>query len=235
VAPLVIDTPVLPLVEVAAEVSFTDQGAADTHTAVLDWGDGTTDDPAALVEPSGAAPGLVSGVHAFSEPGDHQVRVCVTDDADTGCAAADVTVLSPEAALEDAIDQLAAMDADPAVAAALADLDGTANSQPGALERLEQGDLVAALTKIRRAIQDLEESDADTSDAVRTLVLLAESVARDQLAIVGSLGLTSRGDLRQLDRIERDVADGRALFVAGDNVGAVTAYRAATQRALSLQ
>jgi PKD repeat protein len=59
---------------VDASATFTDPGVRDTHTAVWDWGDGTT------------APGLidqytVTGSHTYSAPGIYPVRLTVTDNA----------------------------------------------------------------------------------------------------------------------------------------------------------
>lgn len=56
---------------------FTDAGSADTHTATIDWGDGTSQ--AAMVE-QGAGSGTVRGQHLYADGGSHLVTVIVTDD-----------------------------------------------------------------------------------------------------------------------------------------------------------
>ncbi len=67
-------------------IPFTDPGAADTHTAVIDWGDGTFD-------PGTIAAGLILGNHIYPDDANAEVRVCVTDDdGDTGCDAIQVAV-----------------------------------------------------------------------------------------------------------------------------------------------
>ena len=67
-------------------VPFTDPGAADTHTAVIDWGDGAFD-------PGTIAAGRVLGNHIYPDDANAEVRVCVTDDdGDTGCDAIQVSV-----------------------------------------------------------------------------------------------------------------------------------------------
>jgi hypothetical protein len=64
--------------------TFTDPGLADTHTASLAWGDGTTA-PAAVGQ--GAGSGTVAATHAFTEPGVYVLELTVSDD-DGGAATA---------------------------------------------------------------------------------------------------------------------------------------------------
>jgi acetyl esterase/lipase len=54
-----------------------DPGRVDTHSAEVDWGDGTVE-PLALDQGSGSA--SVSGQHVYAAPGRHAVTVRVTDD-----------------------------------------------------------------------------------------------------------------------------------------------------------
>ena len=61
---------------VRLEGSFTDAGVLDTHTAVFDWGDGTTSD-GTIVESDGS--GTVSGTHIYARPGLYNVALTVTD------------------------------------------------------------------------------------------------------------------------------------------------------------
>lgn len=58
--------------------SFSDPGTGDTHTATVDWGDGTPVETAVVDEAGGA--GFVEADHAYSADGTHTVEVCVTDD-----------------------------------------------------------------------------------------------------------------------------------------------------------
>jgi PKD repeat protein len=55
--------------------TFTDPGTADTHTATIDWGDGTVDAGAV-----NQAADTVSGSHVYEDNGGNTVGVTVTDD-----------------------------------------------------------------------------------------------------------------------------------------------------------
>jgi hypothetical protein len=57
--------------------SFTDPGTFDTHSALIDWGDGTTS-PGTVTEQDGS--GSVAGAHVYAHTGTYQVKVTVTDD-----------------------------------------------------------------------------------------------------------------------------------------------------------
>ena len=59
-------------------VPFTDPGSADTHSATIDWGDGSTED--ADVTPSDDGGGTVTGSHTYGSGGDRTITVTVTDD-----------------------------------------------------------------------------------------------------------------------------------------------------------
>ena len=72
---------------VAVSTSFTDAGTLDTHSATVNWGDGTA------VLAVGAVAGGFSRSHTYAAAGTFTVTVCVTDDdGGVGCDAAVVTV-----------------------------------------------------------------------------------------------------------------------------------------------
>ncbi|MFS0638330.1 choice-of-anchor L domain-containing protein [Mesobacillus foraminis] len=62
--------------EAKLTAKFTDPGVLDTHTAVWDWGDGTTSN-GAVTEANGS--GSAAGKHLYTKPGVYNVTVTVTD------------------------------------------------------------------------------------------------------------------------------------------------------------
>ena len=58
---------------------FTDLGVEDTHTATIDWGDGTTSSGTVSVD---AGISTASGTYTYQDDGDFVVTVTVTDNAD---------------------------------------------------------------------------------------------------------------------------------------------------------
>ncbi|HEV8304998.1 MAG TPA: PKD domain-containing protein [Gemmatimonadales bacterium] len=75
----VITAPVEPLAvgeSVTASASFTDPGTLDTHTGIIDWGDGTSSS-AAVSEANGS--GSASGSHAYTTAGVYTLTLTITD------------------------------------------------------------------------------------------------------------------------------------------------------------
>ncbi len=65
-------------VPVTVSAPFTDADRLDTHTAVVDWGDGTTS-AGSVTEASAGVAGSVSGSHTYRAAGFYVVTVTVTD------------------------------------------------------------------------------------------------------------------------------------------------------------
>jgi PKD repeat protein len=62
---------------VSIVATFTDPGWLDTHTAIIDWGDGSVE-PGTVTETNGS--GVVSGSHVYGDNGVYKVIITVTDD-----------------------------------------------------------------------------------------------------------------------------------------------------------
>jgi Ca2+-binding RTX toxin-like protein len=73
--------------EVTLSASFADAGFLDTHTATIDWGDGTTS--SGVIDESGGA-GTVSGGHVYAQAGVYAVTLVVSD-GDGGTASRALT------------------------------------------------------------------------------------------------------------------------------------------------
>ena len=93
-------------------VTFNDLGTLDTHTATVEWGDGTGVQSAVVTEspfgPPGSTSGLdgtISGSHVYADNGLYDVAVCVTDD-DGATTCDDLTVTVANVAPTVAIDML---------------------------------------------------------------------------------------------------------------------------------
>jgi len=73
--------------------SFTDADIFDTHTATVNWGDGSPTQAATVTEPSGTNPGTLTAGHTYLTSGSYTVTVMVTDAANvSGSATLQVTV-----------------------------------------------------------------------------------------------------------------------------------------------
>ncbi|QDT78225.1 Bifunctional hemolysin/adenylate cyclase precursor [Gimesia maris] len=69
---------------------FTDLGSLDTHTASIDWGDGTDLEWVPVNELDGS--GTLNGNHAYALPGTYTITLTLTDD-DGGTTQAEVTAI----------------------------------------------------------------------------------------------------------------------------------------------
>ncbi|MFP3853498.1 MAG: PKD domain-containing protein [Anaerolineales bacterium] len=80
------------------QADFTDPGLADTHTAVVDWGDGNSGEVAVSQQAGG---GSLSASHVYGDNGDYAITVTVTDDdGASGSDQATVEVANLDPSLE---------------------------------------------------------------------------------------------------------------------------------------
>ncbi len=70
--------------------NFTDIGTEDTHTAIVDWGDGTAPQMVTVTEANGV--GTITGSHAYLAGGIFTISITLTDD-DTGVATSTTTAV----------------------------------------------------------------------------------------------------------------------------------------------
>jgi len=243
--------PVLSNLPVTVTASFDDQFAFDTHTATIDWGDGTvTDETEAdeFVEAVGAATvGRITHTHVYGSPGAYTVVITVLDD-DGGSVSEsfEITVLDPDAAIGEvanAIDDLLAMVTDPNAIALLLDArdalignnDGKANN--GALDHLEGDRLNPPFLRLSDAIASLLALDAtgaaSTFDLQATLVLGAQALA------VGSFERAAAANplpqaAQKLEDAAAAISDAASLALSGDFMAAVDRLREAVRITESL-
>jgi hypothetical protein len=217
--------------QVTLEGSFTDTGTLDTHTASIDWGDGSVDNLGTVV-------GSLSATHTYWAPCQCTITLTVTDD-DTGVGTAtrEIEVVDASGAIGNVIDRLLPA-SDPDVAAAINKLWGNNGGLDanGALDMLEKDNLVAALQKIGQALQYLEEAEAadpvlDLTHEKGLLALAAKSAA--VIAVREAEAVASRPkDVLKCQTATELIAQGDGLRLAPgfDFVGAVGKYLEAVRQ-----
>ncbi len=216
--------------------SFSDV-PADTHTAVVDWGNGETG-PALVDQTAGA----VAATYTYSETGVWDVVLTLTDDdgASVNVLRA-ITVYDGPGAISAVIQQIDVMlpfstpDTQLFLQGAREKLAG----QDGALAELQNDNPVAALQKIASAIAELKQAGtglSSTDSLMRLLTLVARSTA--QIALddaVAAIGTRPTPEQEQaLAQIELLMADGIASLAASDYEVAVQTFEMATVQALAL-
>jgi hypothetical protein len=94
---------------VTVTAAFTDVGTLDTHEAVIDWGDGSAPEPAALTHGSGS--GSILATHVYANGGVYTVTLTVIDD-DTGTTVATTTAVVMGAGVNNGVLQVVGTDGD---------------------------------------------------------------------------------------------------------------------------
>jgi hypothetical protein len=224
--------------------AFTDAGSADTHTAVINWGDAQL--TTGTVDP---VTRTVTGWHEYAT-GTHVSTIAVTLTDDDGASAQrtlPVTVVTPAGAVADAIADLAPLANSPApnapahqaLRAALDRLQGSNGGAgtDGAADHLAVLSLLPAVDQLSWCLVSLGIAEA-ADGTVRVpglkaqLVLTAKSLAVDAIR-QGRAAFTAPADLAALAQAELYLSDGDARHAAGDHPGATQRYYAALREILA--
>lgn len=145
----------------------------------------------------------------------------------------------------DAIDARLTTTVDPAVLSALAsardevagNVGGAADN--GAADKLADGDLVAAIVKLRAAIGHViaaeEHSAGDPTGSKDLLALVAEAITvQAQADAIAAVQPLNPGQEHQLQQIAELITSGPQRLAGGDHLGACEDYRQATAWAVAL-
>ncbi|MEJ7733120.1 MAG: PKD domain-containing protein [Polyangiaceae bacterium] len=231
--------------------SFTDPGLPDTHVAAIGWGDGATTGMAALDSFTAATGGAVGGVlatHAYAAAGTFTASLTVTDDdGGAGASAATIQVVDAAGALESVIDQLdALLPGRPKICAkalegARDDLDGNHGgaASNGALDKLQGGQLVAAMVKLQAALTHLEVAGGlcglDLESLQATVAVAAHAIAqKSYLDAVAESQPPSPSEVLELAVVQGWLESGAEALSVGDWLGAVSAFKLAVQTSSSM-
>lgn len=230
---------------------FDDAGLPDTHQVTIDWGDGSSSTHADLdgfTAATGAGTGSFKDAHVYATPGIYDIVATITDD-DGGATPASVSieVLDAAGAIESVVEDLESLQGaagEEQAAALQAVIDALIGSQSGgamngALDKLSDGDLNAALVHLHDAVVALEEAEALTGFELEgleaTLGLAAHVIAvTAQADALDALDSPSRGEQRQLDRISSAITEGANLLQSDAWLDGIEAFRVAVQIAVDL-
>jgi hypothetical protein len=239
-------------VPVQLAATFTDPGRADTQSASIAWGDGTTDTTfRTFSDARNGATGQLRDAYAYAAPGTYNIVATITDD-DRGATPAPFTVrvISIQHTIADVVQQIEVLlstATDPRVVAALVNarnqLVGNHGGTPptnGALDLLDANDPVGAITKLSAALAYLMTAESTGAGDLRALTellgLAAEGIATTAYyQATVAIPNPSRGQARTLSSIAELVAAGHALLASRQYTDACESFRQATQKALNLR
>jgi len=186
---VIVDVPfVLTGLPVTVSADFSDPGVRDHQTAMLDWGDGSSDADTSFDtfnEAFGDGMGALAQSHRYMLAGSYAIELSVVDDDDGADAESTVVrVLTPEQAVEEILDLLDGeiagasnnivrrilQKARRALAGSLVGI-----SKDGALAMIKAGNELSAIAFLEEALFWLRAAQAGSAD-VDTLIALLEQV-----------------------------------------------------------
>jgi hypothetical protein len=236
---------------ITLSLSFTDPGVADTQTARVEWGDGSSNTSfTTFSDAHGGAIGRLQQAHTFASAGTFTITATVTDD-DGGATpvSATIRVLSPKDLIQSVADDLTqriAATTNARVATALRaardELIGNHGGKPptnGATDKLDANDPATAITKLRNAIVDLITAESlgagNLASLKDSLGLAAEALSTGAYAQArAALPHPSPGQSNTLNTIAGLIAQGHQQLVTHQYPNACDSFRLATDKALSL-
>jgi len=219
--------------------SFTDVGMLDTHTAEINWGDGSEDiegDFEYFTDCTGGFEGFLKTMHIYAVPSNYTITLNVTDnDNDFSTTTAQIEVVDAAGAIASVVESLTPLADEPNVQAAIDKLQGEQDGEAsnGALDKLEKGNLNAALQKIKQALEYLEAAEASNPSLDLTydkglLALAGKSVVVGAIAEAEAAAFKPN-HLLKIQQAKSEVAQGDALLAALNYVGAVDMYQQAVR------
>ena len=174
---------------VSVAANFSDPGIPDRQTALVSWGDGSSDPNTAFNafdEAFGDGAGSLSHSHLFNAPGTFSVQLTVTDDdAGSDAESANLRVLTPEQAVLELIAMIDAVIASTTDQQVLAQLQqarhaltgSNANSQNGALSMIRSGENEAAAAFALTSATWLQRAAEGGADVAVPIALLQQVAA----------------------------------------------------------
>jgi tetratricopeptide (TPR) repeat protein len=157
------------------------------------------------------------------------------DDAGVGTTTAQIKVVDAAGAISEVVESLIPLEDNKHIKKAIEKLQGEheGDAKNGAIDKLEKGDLNAALEKIKQALLYLEAAEAtdpglDLTYYKGLLALAAKSVAVIAIAEAEAV-VFKPNDLLKIQQAKNLAAQGDALLAAHNYVGAVDRYQQAVR------
>jgi hypothetical protein len=206
--------------------NFSDPGSEDTHTAMINWGDGAYDD-------LGNVEGHAIGSHSFSAPGEYIVKLTVSDDdSGQGEDTTQIVVVEPQNATIAIREMLHQFSGQPNIV--------RATHQLGiAIRNWVKASPNSILEKIKHAIKYLEKietsnANLDIACIKEELTLIAKSATIYVLKEATNVA-NKQNELSKVRTAGKLVEEGDAHLKEGNLVSSVILYQRALRIIQSLK